>query len=510
VLFWKVVRPANRCRALTWAVLAASGLTVLAAVAGCAHGPQHSAGQGPENKTHITHADRMVARPLGSFRDTDLRAAARGTNVVICVLDDARYDHFGCYGYPRATTPNIDRLAHESVVFDQHFSQIPYTRPSTASLLTSQHPDTHGLLDGRGSLAPSTFTLEAGLKRAGWRTAFFTESTQASPKMGVGGDFEHVWEGVRLGRWGPTEVLLRALPAWLDEGPGQPFFVYLHLLHPHVPYEPPAQFIERFADTTPPKVKAGQGRFWQGSPASNASRWQNVNLYDANLCYGDWAISEVEQVLRQRGLFDHTLLIITSDHGEPFGEHAPVRRELSVYDEALHIPLVVRLPSRTLLRGRVNMLTQTIDVLPTILDLVGVSYPRAGVQGSSLLPVLAGQTQALHDHTIARTDDGRPPKWHARYLVRTARWALILEEGGIHRELYDVAADPGETRDLIAAQPRRVAELLRTFRTFAVTQPTRPLGFSDRGFKAPPHRPVPPLKQTEETRKRLRALGYVD
>jgi arylsulfatase len=451
--------------------------------------------------------------------EQELRAAAKGANIVICLLDDARYDHFGCYGYPRETTPNVDRLARHSLVFTEHFCQIPYTRPSTASLLTSDYPDTHRIFGRSGQLSPSTFTMESGLRDAGWHTAFFTANIYASPAMGLGRDFDYARRAMGFGpgkprQWGGPEPLLQWMSDWLDGGPRQPFFAYIHFTQPHGPYDAPQHMVELFAGTEPPGLRAAQSRPSRASGAGLAraddrADWRPVNLYDANLRYADWAVGELEQILREHGVFDNTILIITADHGEPFGEHATPRR-WSVYDEAVHIPLVVKLVGEHRPVGSVEALTQTVDLLPTMLDLLGIAYPREQVQGRSLLPLLAGKRKELNEYVFARTDQALPPTRQASYLVRSRRWALILQQGGKQRELYNIKADPYQRRNLIAEQPEQAQKMIRAFRLFAAKQATPPLDFVDARFTPPSQPKAPAVKVTKEMRRELRALGYLD
>jgi arylsulfatase A-like enzyme len=302
---------------------------------------------------------------------------------------------------------------------------------------------------------------------------------------------------------------------WLDAAPGQPFFAYLHFRQPHFPYDPPHEMIQLFAGTQPPGRPAAPSRPSRSSPSSSPRttepiEWRKVNGYDANLRYADWAVGELEQILRQHDAFDNTILIITADHGEEFGEHGFLPRKWSPYDEVMHIPLVVKLVGKHPPAGSVEALTQTVDLLPTILDLLGIAYPADQIQGRSLLPVLAGKKEQVNDYIFARTEQGLPPTRTACYLVRSLRWALILQQGGKQRELYDLQADPGERRNVIAQQAEQAEKMVRAFRLFAAKQATPPLDFVDARFTPPPQPKTPGVKVTEEMRRELRALGYVD
>ncbi len=468
-----------------------------------------------------------------------LRAAAKGSNVVIIVLDAARADHFGCYGYPRDTTPNLDRLARESLVFDHHFAQYPHTAPSTASLLTSQYPDTHGI-PGAGKLGdpylpvigPDTFTIERGLASAGFGTFLFTANVHASPAVGIGTDFEQIslvgkaspeWRGGLGQRSGRRRrrtpetarerslavALLSEVQQQLDAEPSTPFFAYIHLLPPHIPYEAPPEFKALYKGKTPPGYRQGRpaftkvaARFHATVPPAPGPEW--VNIYDANLRWGDWAVGELEAMLERAGVLDNTLLLITADHGEGLREHEYEHHTSCPYDEALHIPLLIRFPGPRPVVGRVGALTQTIDLLPTIFDLCGISYPQSGVQGRSLVPLLAGQTDRVHDYVFARTSGKYPC-----YVVRDHHSALLLYEGGKLRALYDLDSDPGQTRNVIAEQPERAARLTEAFEAFAKTQPYPPLHFLDPHLKPAARPKQPRMKVSEETRRQMRALGYV-
>jgi arylsulfatase A-like enzyme len=461
--------------------------------------------------------------------------------VVIVVLDAARADHFGCYGYPRDTTPNFDRLAEESLVFDRHYCQYPHTTPSTASLLTSLHPDTHGF---RGApklgdpdlpvIGPETFTMQKGLEKAGFATFLFTANVHASPMLGLGEDFQQIslvgkasptWRaGVERGRGrtrrgrGSRETarenslavaLLNQVQRALDAKPACPFFAYIHFLPPHIPYEAPPEMVALYQGQKPPNYREGKPAFTKVGapfratpPPAPDEEW--VNIYDANLRWGDWVVGETEAMLKRAGLWDSTLLIITSDHGEALREHEYEHHTSCPYDEALYIPLLIRFPGPKRVVGRVGALTQTVDLLPTIFDLCGTPYPKSQVQGRSLVPVLAGQMEKVNDHVFARTSGEYPC-----YAVHDQHSALLLYQGGKLRALYDLDTDPGQTRNVIAEQPERAAELAEAFRAFAKTQRYPPLDFVDSHF-----RPVEPPKGarvelSEETRRQLRSLGYV-
>jgi arylsulfatase len=451
-----------------------------------------------------------------------LLAGARSANLVVCVIDAARADHVGGYGYPRETTPNMDELAKESVIFRNHFSPYPSTKPSTASLLTGLYPDTHCIV-GRKTMDAAIRTLEELLKGAGFHTAFFSSNAVAAPAVGIGGDFERVFvnpsalgsaKKERIGLpegdiWRTPEGLTQVFGKWLSGERRSRFFAYLHFLPPHNPYDAPDELKALFADSPPRGVRYGHFEFPETRPsygrmkALPPQQWQN--LYDANLRWADWGVGEMVRLLRARDLLDNTLLIVTSDHGEAFGEHGYIYHSHAVYDEFVHIPLLIRFPGRQRLVGDVAALTQTVDLLPTVLDLYQIPHPRGRIQGSSLLSLLNGKMSRLRDYVFATCAEPWPS-----YLVRDQSWCLILYRGGKLRALYDLRSDPAQAHNVAAEHPDTAARMIAAFRAFAHTQ-ARPLAqFISPTAAAAPVSEVPQSKLPPQTRRELEALGYLE
>ncbi|MCJ7749530.1 MAG: sulfatase-like hydrolase/transferase, partial [Armatimonadetes bacterium] len=471
-----------------------------------------------------------VELPSDSARANALRKRAVSANVVICIIDAARADHVGCYGYPRETTPNIDRLAGESVVFEQYFSPYPHTKPSTASLFTGQYPDTHLVADRRG-METHGFSMANVLESAGFQSVFLSSSPMASPGMGVGKDFEFVcgrdttmspgggmrrggrprrmdggWQGA--GSWKTPEGLLEAFSGWLDADRTGRFFTYIHFLPPHLPYSAPEEMQDLFAGEKPPNAWQGKFEFREVAERQKTKppplkEW--VNSYDANLRWADWAVGEIEKALRERDLLENTLLVVTSDHGEAFGEHGHTYHVDGVYDELVHVPLLVRFPGVERVTGRVGALTQTVDLLPTVLDLFRIPWPEDSIQGHSLLPLVSEDVEQVRDYVYATCDGEK-----RSYLVRDHDWALILWEGGKLRALYDLRNDPRQTRNVIEKLPAQATRMANAFRRFAGEQTSPPMEFVDPEAKRGELPDAPEVTLSEEQRRELEALGYVE
>ena len=441
--------------------------------------------------------------------------AARDTNVVICVIDAARADHLGCYGYPRDTTPNMDRLARESVLFERNFTQYVTTKPATASLLSSQYSDTHLATENR-HLLEGTFTMAKGLAEGGFHTVLFSSNPNASPGSGIGLDFQEVFDQRDVDplvdgweEFTSPAALLALVDKWVSKHRRSRFFMYVHFDPPHQPYIQPEEMTKLFEGKQPPGFEAGGFAFpvddrklLRTCARPPLPQW--INLYDANLRYADWAVGELERLLREAGVFDNTIFIVTSDHGEAFGEHGYLWHERGVYEELTRVPLLIRFPGGVRPTERVDALTQTIDLLPTVFDTLMIPYPREGIQGRSLLPLITGLADRVHDFVFCRSD-GKPPT----YLVRSPDWALMLWGNGEWRALYDLEADPGQRRNLIEERPEAAAELLEAFRSFALGQRRPPLDFLDPEAEMSPPPEAGKSEPTPRMKERLRALGYV-
>jgi len=229
-----------------------------------------------------------------------------------------------------------------------------------------------------------------------------------------------------------------------------------------------------------------------------------LNLYDANLRYADHAVGELTRLLREAGILDRTLLIVTADHGEAFGEHGYIWHGRGAYEELVHVPLLMRLPGGEL-SGHITGLTQAIDLLPTIFDLLDAPYPRAGPQGRSLLPLMAGQEDSAHDYIFTRCR-GKP----SSYLVQSPEWSFMLWGNGEWRALYDLEADPRQLNNVIDRHPEVAEEMLVAFEEFANQQRRPPVEFLDPEAKPLPMPEAEKIEMTPEVVRRLKALGYLD
>jgi choline-sulfatase len=391
-------------------------------------------------------------------------------NLVVITLDTFRADRLGAYGSRRGLTPHLDRFAEGAVLFETTESVAPLTLPAHSSLFTGRFPPGHGvhenadvLSDGRGG-----DTLAEVLGRSGFRTGAFVAATVLDASRGLNRGFSHYdgvlprWDayGRLRGRRRADEVVARAVQ-WLDVVAGSRFFAWLHLYDAHAPYESPA-------------------------PYRDAHR----HPYDGAIAFIDAQIGQLLDILERRGLLDRTVVVIVGDHGESLGDHGEWTHGLFVYESVLHVPLLIRAPGSGLRGRRVSGLTRSVDVMPTVLELLGVRH-EARMDGESLLPLVAGARRdlgAYAENLYPNLQFG----WSTVRALRAGRFKVI---DTARPELYDLQHDPEERQNLFDSR-RDVAEpLLRRLRRDEYLSVDR--------------REPEPRAIDLELQKRLGTLGYV-
>ena len=405
-------------------------------------------------------------------------------NVVLVSVDTLRADHLGCYGYGRDTSPFLDRLAAEGVRYEHAYSQSSWTLPSHMSMLTSLYPDVHGVTAPNRRLAPGVPTLAERLREAGLHTAGIINTIYLRRKFGFAQGFDDYVElvsdemlagGTANDEFRARQVTDRAL-AWLAERPAkEPFFLFLHYYEPHADYDPPPPY-ETLFDPGYDGPASGAYRWIRPyikyidhdrevPPIEPRDREHVVALYDGEIRYVDDQLARLYDALAERRLLGRTLLVVTADHGEEFDDHGSMEGHgWTVYEEVVHVPLLVRFPDGRQAGTVVGGLAQSIDIGPTILDWLGLPRPRT-FQGRSLLPGLGAGLKTPRRLAFSQTRRFAPTT-----TVRDGRWRLIQREAppepraGLAlpspgSELYDLQADPGEQHDLYGSRPAIGARL---------------------------------------------------
>jgi len=359
----------------------------------------------------------------------------RRLNVVLVTIDTLRADRLGCYGYTRIETPNLDAVARRGALLEKAVCQAPLTAPSHASMMTGLNPNVHQVRDTGGFvLSPAHTTLAMILQRQGWDTAGFVGSSVLKKRFGFGHGFA-VYDD-EMGRAGASqmaeqaerragEVVDRAIQ-WLEARSGKPFFLWVHVFDPHLPYDPPGRFRQKYA----------------GRP------------YDGEVAYTDQELWRLLEAVGKKSAPEKTLLAVLSDHGESFGEHGEYAHGVFLYETTLRIAFLMAGPGVPA-GVRVKSQARTIDLLPTVLELMGGKAP-AGVEGTSLVPAFAGKAVATDDSYAETLFPKINLGWAELRGIRTNRWKYVHAP---KPELYDLERDPGETANVLASHPGEAQEL---------------------------------------------------
>ena len=429
-------------------------------------------------------------------------APAQPQNLIVVLVDTLRADHLGFHGYERETSPRIDELARRSVVFENHHSHASRTGPSVATLFTGLHPRSHGVVnplthwDAKGTLADEQTTLAEILTRRGYRCRGLVANINVSPHFGFGQGFE-AYDYVRSES---ARDVNRHAFAFLEDAKRKrtPFFLYLHYMEPHSPYDTPGPYAESYVDRSYSGPVTGGHEQLDEIVAGKltldeADVDQLEALYDREIRFFDDRFGELLSHLEEQSLHDDTLLLFVSDHGEEFLEHDSVLHGYTLYEEQLHVPCFVFDP-RSKSAGRVEAATRHVDLLPTLLERLGVDYDGA-VQGRSLVGLMDGGDEGSAGPLLAEASL-RAVHTIAMRSLTTDGWKLI--ETTLPRprvELYRLRDDPEEQRDLVYEQPDVAAQMLEHLRARVQSLPVGRGGV---------------VTLTKQEKARLRALGYLD
>ena len=470
------------------------------------------------------------------------KAAQRGTlpNVLLITIDTLRADHVGAYGYGKAQTPNLDRLADEGVLFSQAIAPATETCPSHTSILTGLYPAQHGTLFNEGVVHSDKHSVTAVpeiLASRGYRTAAFVSGATLSDAIcGLSFRFDLFDENFSGWKWTSKAALKLSLfklavnivpaameqmnkverPAtqttdqalrWLRTRGDHPFFLWVHYFDPHEPYRPPEPFVPPWVDD----VVARANGAWYGLPRTlreqvirNPKQVDHmIGRYDGEIAYTDTQIGRLLTEMESLGLQEDTLVVLTADHGESLGEHNTYFDHVSnLYDENLKVPLILRYPNRIPKGKRVYRQVRLVDIAPTILELFGVKDERFNTSGQSLLPLLGNQDQQPQRTAFAAIypeSESGSREWgiyalrtETHKLIRTTPWWRRYQQFPEREELFDLRSDPNELTDILFEFPETLPELR--------DQLTR---FTARRLPAPP-------AMSEEVKEQLKSLGYLD
>jgi arylsulfatase A-like enzyme/Tfp pilus assembly protein PilF len=375
------------------------------------------------------------------WRRSALPGGSTSTPVILISIDTLRSDHVPAYGYGAVSTPNIDALRGDGILYERAYSHVPLTLPSHTSILTGLLPSDHGVRDNVGfRLANSVPTVQEALKKNGYATGAAVSAYVLRHETGIARGFDFYDDQVEP--IGPSKVIgrvqrgggetLQAATSWLDAQGSKPFFFFLHLYDPHTPYHAPEPFFSRY-----------------------------TNKYDGEIAYADSVVGDLIQKLKQQGVYDRALIILLSDHGEGLNEHGEEEHGIFLYREDLQVPLIVKLPRSSQHGATVKTPVELVDVFPTILQQTSTPMPAGHHTGESLLTFLkGGQDRPIYSETFY-------PRFHFG-------WSDLhsLIEGNDHfirapqAELYDLATDPGEKKNVIEQNRRSYVRMREAIEPF--------------------------------------------
>lgn len=405
----------------------------------------------------------------------------RRPNIIFILVDTLRRDYLGAYGFQGRVSPAIDRLARESILFRNCFTQSPWTKPAVASLFTSLYPQVHGLTNHEGKywgegtpeirtgiLSGRATTLAESLRESGYETAGFIANPWLDASYGFGQGFD-VYYDDETDFSTTARDLVDDVRAWFDaRDADKPYFLYVHLMDVHAPYTASqADFITVRASPTV------QSEHILGPREMPDVRWHNLEIrppwatdemrhevaywrarYASGVRATDRRIGAFLNYLRKRGELDRGLLVLTSDHGEELFEHGDWSHGQSLFDHQLRIPLIIRNPQGRGGGAEVDTFIELIDLMPTLLSVAGAEPPK-GMQGQEMSAILRGHAVEHPEFTFA-TATQRIPRF---YSVRTARYKLLLHLDTGWERLFEMAEDGTEKIDVSAREPEVAAEL---------------------------------------------------
>lgn len=468
-------------------------------------------------------------------------------NVILVSIDTLRADRLNAYGYAaRQLTPNLDAFARDGVLFERHVASSPWTTPSHLSILTGLNPSRHGVTTSFGqlmkhlqhqgrrrldSLPSARLTLAEALTARGYRTAAFAGAPTLAPQIG----FSQGFEEYEMSQQKLNARTFRRVQAWLEAADRtRPFFLFWHTFEVHAPYLRTTFLREILPPAEAGRLEEAMAAYAAAPGRRRTRRLEEIleahgaytrevcdALYDGGVAWMDAYMGQLFASLKRQGLYDRTLIVLTSDHGEELGDRGVVMGKRgrgiynshghTMYEELVHVPLIVKLLGQAQAGRRVREVTRAIDVMPTVLDLLGATTATHEMQGVSLRPTLDG-TAPRHDLiSLSEALAGNEEK----KALRTARFKYIVSvaEADVERlgrdhlpehpaaiELYDLSQDPRELNNLLLPRPgARPPDTL-------VAQLDRALRSTIGGPAAP--RETAPVDQ--ETLEGLKALGYIE
>ena len=444
----------------------------------------------------------------------------RRPNVILISIDTLRADHLSCYGYSRKTSPRLDAFARQSVRFCKAFCQASWTLPSHMSIMTSQYPHVHGVEEGQDALPEGATTLAEVLSAKGYRTAAFVSWIYLARKFGFAQGFDEFTELLPPPHMvdSTTQASIKAeqftdyAVRWLHRDHAGPFFLFLHYFDPHLDYEPPPPYDREFDPDYRGNARGSFG--WIQEYIKGVHRHLSridprdlqyiTALYDGEIRYTDTHLARLLEAIEATVGLDNTLVILTSDHGEEFDEHGSMEgHQWTLYDEVLHVPLIVHLPGGVEAGRVVTTPVQLIDIPSTILAWLGIEPPST-FQGADRSHLLTGPTPPEEPNLVF----GEICRFNRKQCLRGPRYKLIHTDAtGVNKrgipveggyELYDLQNDPKEQDNIFDQESPVAKALIRLLEHYMRSGAAN--GDPEQAYE---------VQLSPDEIERLRSLGYV-
>ncbi|MCX6567256.1 MAG: sulfatase [Candidatus Aminicenantes bacterium] len=439
-------------------------------------------------------------------------------NIILISVDTLRADHVGTYGYDKPVTPRIDALAADGVVFENVYSTAPWTLPAHVSMFTGLNCVQHRVYSEHDRMDPRTTTLAEIMRGRGYATRAITSGGFVSSIFGFSKGFDeyHMDQADMMDASQAAKTGYDAAQ-WIEKNADRSFFLFLHTYQVHSPYKSPKPYQTMFLRPDAPwtrvdvtNILGGQGGVYK--PLSESERANMIALYDGGIRFTDETlVQHVVDALRRHKLYDRTMIIVTSDHGEEFYDHGGWTHSHSVYDEIIRVPLVIKMPGSECRGRRYSSIVRLIDLMPTVLDVAGIPSEELSINGESLRPVLRGKETGDRVFLAELAENILNCQIPQRLALNYGRRKVILNRAFTPEqlefftakppsfppvELYDLARDPGEQKNVID-RPEDAAKVR------ALVQKARE---TDRLI---PRREGKESKIDKNLEDQLRALGYI-
>ncbi len=436
----------------------------------------------PEANADFRNDFSFWVSPLLIRKEAKRAEAERPLNIILISIDTMRADHLGCYGYGRPTTPNIDELSRDSAVFLNTLSPAPFTLPAHMSMLTGLVPTNHQVFYVYQSLDPAVTTLADVLRASGYLTAAYTDGALVSARYGFSKGFE-TFQEESLGYFIPNsaELLYKKASSWINKNQAQQFFLFLHTYQPHDPYKSPPPLGQIFLGKDDIWKSAdlneilGRGHPHLFQELKPSERENLIALYDGDIRYADGSlVKPLIDLLKRLHLYETTMIVLTSDHGEEFFEHGGWAHSLTLYNEEIKVPLIIKYPHSKNRGMRVTQYRGLVDIMPTILEEAHLGASGLKLDGRSVSGILKKREKEERAYMSFRGDsivNGALPK---RVGIIRSPYKFILNEKYPAQafeyfspppphlelqELYNLDLDPWEKRNL-ANQERNLAQAM--------------------------------------------------